>query len=241
MAPLSKRSSMASNNPFRSGPHSNPSTPSAASASSKNPFFTEEEINAAASGSQGGVRRSSSLRERHPGDLSHRPLDMIRREARAADRAPHRPPRASRRQPAFIDTIDSLDTTGVNGAPFHHSGPYDAALAGLNTNKLYSPLEAVRDSNMAALRATPREYINDSLTKHVPLQGIATVPPGERDMAGRVMRYEEGADLMREPDAGGGPYKRWQGIVSFYWRLPLMPVEPSILLTKAVRITIRMI
>jgi hypothetical protein len=28
------------------------------------------------------------------------------------------------------------------------------------------------------------------------------------------MRYEEGADLMREPDAPGGAYKRWEGIVS---------------------------
>jgi hypothetical protein len=31
---------------------------------------------------------------------------------------------------------------------------------------------------------------------------------------GRPMTYEEGADLMREPDAPGGAYKRWAGIVS---------------------------
>jgi hypothetical protein len=29
------------------------------------------------------------------------------------------------------------------------------------------------------------------------------------------MAYEEGADLMREPDAPGGAYKRYDFIVSF--------------------------
>jgi hypothetical protein len=27
------------------------------------------------------------------------------------------------------------------------------------------------------------------------------------------MQYEEGADLMREPDAPGGAYKRWGDVV----------------------------
>lgn len=31
-------------------------------------------------------------------------------------------------------------------------------------------------------------------------------------MSGNVMNYREGADLMREPDAQGGAYKRWDGI-----------------------------
>jgi len=67
---------------------------------------------------------------------------------------------------------------------------------------------------MEAIKATPREFIDDSLTKHVPLQGTAVVPPGMADMRGHVMSYEEGADLMREKDAPGGAYKRWDFVVS---------------------------
>lgn len=62
---------------------------------------------------------------------------------------------------------------------------------------------------MEALKATPLEYIHDSLTKHVPLQGTSMVPPGMSDWNGQVMDYKEGADLMREPDAAGGAYKRY--------------------------------
>ncbi|KID93625.1 protein kinase, partial [Metarhizium majus ARSEF 297] len=152
-------------------------------------------------------RKSSSearLAERFPGDMSHRPLDMIKREARAAER-PHR----HRKRISETDTIDALDTIG--GA-YHHGGPYDATLRSRNLNKKYSPVAAVQDSNMEAIRATPRENIMDSLTKHVPLQGTASIPSGAPDMRGRIMYYEEGADLMREPDAEGGAYKRWDGI-----------------------------
>lgn len=158
-----------------------------------------------------GIRRSGSLTARYPGDMSHRPLDAIKKEQRAAMKAPHlHNPR--HRQPA--DTIDTLDQTGVVDVPYHHEGPYDATMASRNRKKLYSPLDAVKDSNEEAIKATPREYIQDSLTKHVPLQGTAVVPPGMRDLSGRVMEYEEGADLMRESDAPGGAYKRYEGIVS---------------------------
>ncbi|KEZ42339.1 Uncharacterized protein SAPIO_CDS5506 [Scedosporium apiospermum] len=109
------------------------------------------------------------------------------------------------------DPIDVLDNTPFGGA-YHHTGPYEATLAANNMNKKYSPVAAVHESNMAALRATPREYVQDSLTKHVPLQGTATIPPGEPDFNGDIMDYEDGADLMREPDAGGGPYRRWEGL-----------------------------
>lgn len=136
---------------------------------------------------------------------SEGPLDQIRRETRAAHRGPHL--RKHSMVPA--DVIDSLDTVGI-GAPYHHEGPYDATLASRNKNRRYAPVEAVREGNMAALRATPREHIKDSLTRHVPLQGVATIPPGHRDIAGRTMDYEEGADLMREPDAAGGAYRRWK-------------------------------
>ncbi len=92
-------------------------------------------------------------------------------------------------------------------------GPYDATLISRNTNTKNSPVDAVRETNAEAIRATPREYIKDSLTKHVPLQGTAVVPPGMPGPDGRNMQYEEGADLMREPDAPGGAYKRWDHVV----------------------------
>lgn len=138
--------------------------------------------------------------------MSHRPLEILRKEARAADRAPH----LRRKQLPVTDTIDALDTIG---GTYHHGGPYDATLASRNRNKLYSPVAAVQDSNNEAIRATPREYIEDSLRRHIPLQGTATIPSGEQDFRGDTIEYEEGADLMREPDAVGGAYKRWDGIV----------------------------
>lgn len=143
--------------------------------------------------------------------MSHRPLEQIMRENQSADRGSHRR-RRSKQLPT--DTIDSLDNSAIGGS-YHHDGPYDATLASRNKNKLYSPVEAVKDSNIEALKATPREYIQDSLTKHVPLQGTATIPAGMADMRGRVMDYREGADLMREPDAQGGAYRRYDFIVGF--------------------------
>ena len=137
--------------------------------------------------------------------MSHRPLDILRKEARAADRAPH----LRRKQMPMTDTIDALDTIG---GTYHHGGPYDATLASRNRNKKYSPVAAVEESNREALRATPRENIQDSLKKKMPLQGTAVIPSGERDFSGNTINYEEGADLMREPDAMGGAYKRWDGI-----------------------------
>ncbi|TQV96483.1 hypothetical protein V2A60_003120 [Cordyceps javanica] len=147
-------------------------------------------------------RPPGSLGQRYPGDMSHRPLDMIRRETRAADRR-------HRRHCSEADTIDLLDTVGPT---YHHDGPYDATLASRNMNKLYSPVEAVRDSNLAALAATPQHFIRDALTHHRPLQGTATIPSGGVDARGNRMSYEEGADLMREPDAPGGAYRRYDFI-----------------------------
>jgi len=158
-----------------------------------------------------GLRRSGSLSARYPGDMSHRPLDTIKQEQRVAMRAPylHNP---RHKQPA--DIVDTLDQTGIVDVPYHHEGPYDATMANRNRKKLYSPLDAVKDSNEEAIKATPREYIQDSLVKHVPLQGTAVIPPGMPDMTGHRMEYREGADLMREIDAPGGAYKRYEGIVS---------------------------
>jgi hypothetical protein len=136
---------------------------------------------------------------------TERPLDQIRRDTKKAHRAPH----LRKHSMVPVDVIDSLDTISIGG-PYHHEGPYDATLAPRNRNRKYAPVEAVREGNLAALRATPQEHIMDSLSRHVPLQGTATIPPGHKDFVGRTMDYEEGADLMREPDAGGGAYRRWK-------------------------------
>jgi Pal1 cell morphology protein len=150
--------------------------------------------------------------------MSHRPLDQLRREAKAADRAPH----LKKKHLPGADVIDVLDKSVLGGA-YHHEGPYDATLWARNTSYQSSPVVATRGTNAEAIQATPRENIKDSLDKHVPLQGTAFIPPGMPGYDGRPMTYEEGADLMRESDAPGGAYKRWEGIVG----LPLSILEPS--------------
>ncbi|KAI1077378.1 hypothetical protein F5B20DRAFT_552255 [Whalleya microplaca] len=139
--------------------------------------------------------------------MSDRPLDEIRRATKAANRTPH----LRKKNIAHPDIVDALDETGIGGY-YHHDGPYDATLASRNKDKRYAPLEAVKYGNMEALKATPHEYVQDSLSRHVPLQGTAIIPPGHEDWNGNRMEYEEGDDLMRDPDAPGGPYKRWDHI-----------------------------
>lgn len=153
----------------------------------------------------GRPARSGSLRERYPGDKSHRPLDTLRKDEKVAYRAPH----LRKKNFQGADIIDRLDAAGF--ARYHHEGPYDAASIARNKHVKYPPIEAVRESNEEALRATPRENIVDAVTKHRPLEGVANIPPGIPDRFGRVLDYEEGADLQREP---GGDYKRWSGVVS---------------------------
>ncbi|KAH7076434.1 hypothetical protein BKA63DRAFT_510105 [Paraphoma chrysanthemicola] len=149
--------------------------------------------------------RSGSLRERYPGDLSHRPLDAVRKDEKTAHRAPH----LRKKNFQGADVIDRLDGAGF--ARYHHEGPYDAAsFARNNKHVKHPPIEAVRETNEEALRATPRENIIDAVTKHRPLEGVANIPPGMPDRFGRVLNYEEGADLQREP---GGDYRRWPGQV----------------------------
>jgi len=147
--------------------------------------------------------RGNSLRERFPGDKSHRPLDIIRHDEKVAHRAPH----LRKKNFQGADVIDRLDKASFGR--YHHEGPYDAASIARNRDTKYSPLAAVKDSNEEALRATPRENIIDSVHKHRPLEGVANIPPGMADRFGRVLDYEEGADLQREP---GGDYRRWPGV-----------------------------
>ncbi|KAI1259934.1 hypothetical protein F5Y18DRAFT_282949 [Xylariaceae sp. FL1019] len=139
-----------------------------------------------------------------------RPLEQIRKETKAAQRAHH----LRKDNQTLPDSIDALDNIGLTGSIYHHDGPYDAALASRNRSPKHAPLAAVKDSNTEALKATPAVNVQDALSRHVPLQGTATVPPGQADWSdeSRIMRYEEGADLMREPSAGGGAYKRYDHI-----------------------------
>lgn len=157
------------------------------------------------SSKNGGLTRGGSLKERYPGDKSHRPLDTLRRDEKIAHRAPH----LRKKNFPGADVIDRLDKSGVS--QYHHEGPYDAASIARNKNVKYSPIAAVKDSNEEALRATPHENIVDAVTRHRPLEGVANIPPGMTDRFGRVLNYEEGADLQRE---AGGDYRRWPGVVS---------------------------
>lgn len=147
--------------------------------------------------------RAGSLKERYPGDKSHRPLDQLRHDEKVAHRAPH----LRKKNFQGADVIDRLDKASFGR--YHHEGPYDAASIARNRDTKYSPLAAVKNSNEEALRATPRENIIDSVQRHRPLEGVAIVPPGMADRFGRVLDYEEGADLQREP---GGDYRRWPGV-----------------------------
>ena len=153
-------------------------------------------------------RRGSSLKERYPGDKSHEPLNIIRRDSKKAYRSPH----LNKRSMPGADMIDRLDPA-VGGIAYHHEGPYDAALMSRNRNPKHAPLGALETSNAEALKATPQENIKDALDRHKPLDGVAVVPPGEKDRFGRVYKYEEGADLMHEPSSGDAGYKRWPGKV----------------------------
>ena len=162
----------------------------------------------------GHRRRGSSLTQRFPGDQSHRPLDMIKRDAKLANRHPH----LRKKHIVGSDTIDRMDTIGG----FHHDGPYDATLLARNISNVNSPVEAVRTTNAEALRATPHEMIQDSVQKHRPLDGVAMVPPGIEDRYGNVYHYEEGTDMMIENSPKGGAYKRWPGVVR-----PLYSAKPT--------------
>lgn len=155
---------------------------------------------------ESGISRNSSLRARYPGDQSVRPLDVIRNDTKKAHRSPH----LRKKHHPGADVIDRLDRTTF---AYHHEGPYDAALLARNTSYKSSPVAAVAGSNEEALRATPRENIIDAIERHRPIEGVAEVPPGVADRFGRVLNYEEGADLQREP---GGDYRRWPGVVGLH-------------------------
>lgn len=148
------------------------------------------------------------MKERYPGDKSHQPLDVIRRDSKKAYRSPH----LHKRSIPGADSIDRLDPA-IGGIAYHHEGPYDAALMSRNRDPKNAPIGALETSNAEALKATPRENIKDAVERHKPLDGVAAVPPGQEDRFGRVYKYEEGADLMHEPSSADAGYKRWPGKV----------------------------
>jgi hypothetical protein len=163
----------------------------------------------AGSSSGGGQRRrTSSLAQRYPGDDSHKPLDMIRRDSRKANKPHH----LKKRSMQGADIIDRLDPA-IGGRAYHHEGPYDAASLARNRDPKYAPVAALETTNAEALRATPQENVRDALEKHKPLDGVAVVPPGESDRLGRTYNYEEGTDMMREGFNGDPGYKQWSGKV----------------------------
>ena len=150
-------------------------------------------------------RRGTSLTERYDGDESHRPLDIIRRESRRANRSPH----LRKERHHGVDVIDKMGD--VDGA-YHHEGPYDAVSLARNANSRGAPVAALAGSNAAALRATPHGNIIDSVEHHRPLDGVAQVPPGVPDrLTGQVLDYEEGTDMQRDTDRNY--LKRWPGLV----------------------------
>ena len=159
--------------------------------------------------------RGHSLGERFPGDMSHRPLMQIKRDNRAAQRSPH----LRKGSLPHVDQVDSLDR--IVGSMYHHEGPYDAALASRNSNPRASPLAALENSNLQALRATPMEHIMDSLHCHRPLDGVASVPPHSPDRYGRLYDYEE-IDVVKE---AGGDYKKYTGEVSNVVCVPVQVIS----------------
>lgn len=96
------------------------------------------------------------------------------------------------------DIIDRLDSAALFS--YHHEGPYDAVYPERNRITRESPIEALRESNAEALRATPHHKIADSVNRQRPLDGVAYFPPGHTDPEGQTYDYEEGYNLMN--DAG---------------------------------------
>lgn len=185
-----------------------PSPPASGPQSPRSPTFSSpiSHREALSDSPVGRRRRGSSLTERFPGDMSHRPLDQLAREKAIADKSRH----ATKKHHIQPDTIDNLDTVGAGA--YHHSGPYDATLLARN-NTRDSPLAALKDSNAEILKATPKAKIMDSLRGHRPLDGVAAYPPGAVDqLTGQRYDYEQGENLMIDGNPGGGAYKRYDGV-----------------------------
>ena len=198
-----KRSASTNSRP----PNAYPSPPPSASPRSPHsPSYRQDAFSATSNNLPSGRRRrGSSLTEKYPGDMSHRPLDQLAREKAIADKSRH----STRKHHIRPDSIDTLDDAGISA--YHHGGPYDATLFARNNSK-NSPLQAVADSNAEALKATPKEKVIDSLQGHRPLDGVASYAPGQTDRMGHTYQYKQGENMMTADGAGGGAYRRWPGV-----------------------------
>ncbi|KAL4752117.1 hypothetical protein BDW72DRAFT_75214 [Aspergillus terricola var. indicus] len=94
------------------------------------------------------------------------------------------------------DVIDRMDTAAQFS--YHHEGPYDAVYPERNRISIHSPLDALRESNEEALKATPRHMIADAIGRRRPLDGVAFYPSGYTDPEGQTYDYEEGPNLMAD-------------------------------------------
>ncbi|KAL4977733.1 hypothetical protein BDW66DRAFT_131606 [Aspergillus desertorum] len=94
------------------------------------------------------------------------------------------------------DVIDRMDTAVQ--CSYHHEGPYDVVYPERNRISINSPLDALRESNEEALKATPYHMIADAIDRHRPLDGVAFYPPGYTDREGQTYDYEEGPNMMAD-------------------------------------------
>ncbi|PGH33431.1 hypothetical protein GX50_03738 [[Emmonsia] crescens] len=106
------------------------------------------------------------------------------------------------------DVIDFLDD--ISPFHYHHEGPYDAVSHHRNRSCQNSnPIDALKTSNMEALKATPPGKIADCIWHSRPLDGVAYYPPGSTDPDGNTYDYEEGWNMMTEDR---GDFRRWPGM-----------------------------
>jgi len=142
----------------------------------------------------------------YSGAPEHYPVEPRRKREHSAPRRRTKYPRHSQLvQPDIIDRLDD-----VTNFSYHHEGPYDAARPERNRYVQSSPLEAVKESNAEALRATPHHKIADALNSHRPLDGVAFYPPGTTDRNGQEYSYEEGSNMMND---FSGNFMRIPGMV----------------------------
>ncbi|KAJ5085344.1 hypothetical protein N7532_010115 [Penicillium argentinense] len=180
--------------------------------SSNNPYRFSSPAPSALSSSRRSIAESipSLYIPRWTGSTEHYPPEPRRRDSTSSlprRRSTHRT-YSRHSQLVNPDIIDELDD--VMAYSYHHEGPYDAVCPERNRISQHSPLEAVRESNEEALRATPRDKIIDSLHSHRPLDGTAFFPPGTTDINGQTYQYEEGSNMMND----FGNFMRLPGMVS---------------------------
>jgi hypothetical protein len=134
----------------------------------------------------------------YSGTPEHYPVEPKRRRDHSASHRRRSTSHKHSRHSLLVqpDIIDQLDN--VSAFSYHHEGPYDAARPERNRLSQYSPLEAVKESNAEALRATPHHKIADALNSHRPLDGVAFYPPGSTDRNGQEYSYEEGSNMMND-------------------------------------------